>query len=219
MIPLNSRGSYLFTFAAFLALAMFHNRRNRFLLTIAGLFIAAYVVFATNVFPIFKILLRLENALTYREDLWDAAFRMIAESPVFGKGPDYFARFKYLYMDPGFGRFMIGAMSGLTPHNVLLYRAVDLGIPAVLVQLFLWIFPIMIFIKNSKFVKHSKYYYLYLACGAIWIGIIVRSMFDTGNNVVGMFALIIFLRMPKMIRDLEVDSIPDAGDLSIIKAA
>jgi O-antigen ligase len=207
ILPLNSRGTYLFIFTASFALIIFHNRRRRYLIIIAGLFVAGYIVMATNIFPILKLLLRLENALTYREDLWKAAFRMIAESPVLGKGPDYFMRYKFIYMDPSIGRFMIGSMGGLSPHNVLLLRAVDLGITAMLIQLFLWVFPIIIFIKNIKFVRYSQYFYLYLASGAIWIGIIFRSLFDTGNNVFGMIMLVTMLRMPIMLKKSSLDPI------------
>jgi O-antigen ligase len=199
-LPLNSRSSYLFIFGALITLLMFHPRRWKYLSVISGLLLACYVVVASGIFPLLKVFLRLEKGLTNRGDLWTAAYRMFSESPLVGKGPDYFDKFKFYYMDPGYGRLTSGYNFGLSPHNVLLMRAVDMGIFAVIAQVLLWVLPIVVFIKNSKLIKFSQYYYIYLASGAILVGMVLRSIFEVGNNVFSAVALIIVIRMPELIK-------------------
>jgi len=202
-LPLNSRSSYLFIFGAVLTLVLFHNRRRLYLSIIIGVILGGYILVISDIFPLLKIFLRLEKGLTYRGDLWTAAIRMFAESPILGKGPEYFDRFKFYYMDPGFGRYTSGYNFGLSPHNVLLMRAVDMGIFAIVAQIFLWIIPIVIFVKDAKIVRHSRFYFLYLASGATLVGMVLRSITEVGNNVFSIIALVMLLRIPLLINNAD----------------
>jgi O-antigen ligase len=194
----NSRGSYLFVFFAIITIILFHKNKWKFISVLLSVATVALVLVVTNIFPLIAVYLRLEKGLTGRGDLWTAAIRMFCESPILGKGPGYYSPHKYNYMDPGLGRMIAGKLENITPHNLILARAVDMGIFAVMVQLAIWVIPIVYFIKNAKIVRDCEYYYLYIACGAIWVGIIFRSIVDTGANIIGILALVAIYKIPEL---------------------
>ena len=196
----NSRGAYLYILFSFITLILFHKDKWKYLSVMSVLFIGFSFLIFSNAFPAFKVLLRLEGGMTYRADIWAATYKMFLESPILGKGLGFFDKFKYEYMVPGLGRMMAGNLNNITPHNILLMRAVDFGIGAILLQLISWTMPVIIFFKNSKLIKDSEYYYLYVAGGAIWIGLMARSFFDTTGNVFGLMLLGIIIKMPDIIR-------------------
>jgi O-antigen ligase len=138
--------------------------------------------------------------MTFREDFWKAAFRMLGESPILGKGYGFFYKFKYFYMDPGLGRALLGPSPDVSVHNMLLMRGIDLGICGILIQIFYWIFPIVIFARNEKSVRQSEHYYLYMAIAAILVGMIARGFFDTGTNMPSPILLAALLKFPKLIQ-------------------
>jgi O-antigen ligase len=194
----NSRANYIFLYFALLALLAFHKRRKKYLTIFILLSISVFLTI--KLIPLFQIFLRLDKGMTFREDFWKAAFRMIAESPLSGKGYGFFYKFKYSYMDPGIGRAMLGTSPDISVHNMLLMRGIDLGICGILIQLLYWIFPIVIFVKNEKSIRQSEYYYLYMAIAAIIVGMIARGFFDTGTNMPSPILLAALLKFPKLIK-------------------
>lgn len=207
----NSRSNYLFLFSAFLTLLLFHEKRKRYLFAIVCFAVAAIVIIQSGMIPSLDKLLRIEGGLTYRGDLWQAAMGMIAESPILGKGFGYYGRFKFMYMDPGWGRRLTGTWEDLSPHNVLFEKAVQMGIGASLLQLILWTVPVVFMARNWRHIRHSEYFYLYAACGAIWVGIIFRSLFAIGGNLFGLFLLPIIFKMPMLVRREEM-TLAGGGD-------
>jgi O-antigen ligase len=199
----NSRGNYLFFLASFIMLLAFHKKKFKYYSIIISLSILAII--SINLIPLLRQFLRLESGLTYRGDLWVSAFRMFAESPIFGKGPGYYSQFKYSYMDPGIGRNMVGMMSNSTPHNVLLLRAVDLGFGGVLAQVVIWIISLIALIRNSKYIKNSRYYYLYLGFGALVFGNMAYSMIDVGGSMIVLIVLAAMFKLPDIALKTEPD--------------
>ena len=196
----NSRASYIYLFSAIFTLIMFNKNRWKYLSIIVAVAILIIVLTLARAVPILTDFLRLEMGLSHREVLWSAGLRMIAESPLLGKGPTFFDQNKYYYMDPNHGRLVSGTWTGISPHNVLIMRGVDMGILAIIAQIFYWIVPLVFFVKNAKKMAGSAYYYLYLATGAIWIGIIFRSQFDTGASIFSMIMLAAMFRLPQFIQ-------------------
>jgi O-antigen ligase len=200
-LSLNSRANYVYLFTAFLTLTMFHKSRKKYLVTLMILIALCIILIATDAFPLLTMLLRLEGGVTYRDSLWKAAMRMVVESPLLGKGPGFFDQFKFHYMDPEAGRSIVGIWRGVAPHSVLVMRAVDMGIIAVIIQIFFWVLPIVSLVKNAKGLKNSEYYYLYLASGAMWAGLVFRSLTDTGGSVIGMLLLPVIYRIPQLTKN------------------
>lgn len=196
----NSRASYIYLFSAIFTLILFNKNRWKYLSILAALAVLILVLALTRAVPILTDFLRLEMGLSHREVLWSAGLRMIAESPLLGKGPAFFDQNKYYYMDPGHGRLVSGTWTGISPHNVLIMRGVDMGILAIIAQIIYWVVPLVFFIKNAQKMAGSAYYYLYLAAGAVWIGIIIRSQFDTGASVFSMILLAAMFRLPQLIQ-------------------
>jgi hypothetical protein len=204
-VLLNSRSNYLFLFVTLCVLGAFHKNRWKYLTALIAMTIIGII--AINTIPILRMALRLQGGMTFREDLWQASFRMISENPILGKGFGYFDRFKFGYMDPGVGRFAMGTMSNATPHNVIILRAVDLGIGAAIIQIICWIIPIIYFIQNEKYLRKFKDYYLYLALGAMLISLEIRCLFDTSGTVVLLILTAMIFRMPHLLKLSEGDLI------------
>jgi O-antigen ligase len=131
--------------------------------------------------PLFETLARLEIGLSYREYLWQAALKIINENPLFGTGPGTFADYSYCYMEPSLGRTAIG-ISKFPTHNVILNIASDMGIMAALLMISYWFFVIIYFFINATKVKSTSLFSIYLGCGAVFIGMIGRAMFESGGN-------------------------------------
>jgi len=198
-IALNSRSSYLLFTAAYLTLIMFSKRRWKYLLISASCSLLLLIIIETGVFPELNFFLRLQSGFTHRNDIWLAAIRMIRESPILGKGPGFFSPNKFMYMDPGIGRVATGIFD-LSPHHVILERGVDFGIFGMIVQIFIWLFSVGVFIRNAPKLRQSENYYIYLASGAIWIGLIFRGMLGTSGNIASITYLAVILAMPKAIK-------------------
>ncbi len=198
---LNSRANYLYLFTVYCILAIFHPKRNMHILVILSVILVITGIIVFNLFPILSMLLRLESGVTYRDSLWKAAIKMIQESPLLGKGPGYFEQYKFYYMDPEAGRAIVGNWQGVATHSFLIQRGVEMGLPAIIVQVFIWLYPIISFVKNAKYVESSNYKYLYLAGGAMWIGLICRSIMDTGGSVVGLLLLPLIFRIPELVHN------------------
>jgi len=196
----NSRASYVFLFSAFMTLLLFHRHRWKYYSIIIVAAIGGYILIMADVFPLLDLFLRLEGGMTYRDVFWKAALRMFSESPLLGKGPGFFDHFKYIYMEPSVGRMMAGTLQSVSPHNVLIMRAVDMGFMAVLMQMTFWLLPVFKFAKKIKEIEFSEYKYIYIASLSIWIGIIFRSIFDTGVNVFSIIQLAVIYKMPDLIR-------------------
>jgi O-antigen ligase len=195
----NSRASYIYLFFAFITLILFHKNRQKYLTySLVGLLLI-FLLSLSNIIPHLSDFLRLEMGTSHREVIWNAGLRMFTESPFFGKGPSYFDQYKFYYMDAGIGRSVVGTFTGISPHNVLIMKATDMGILAVIAQLIYWFVPIIFFVKNANRLKDSEHYYLYLASGATWTGMIFRSQFDTGASVFSMILLSVIFKMPQLI--------------------
>ena len=147
--------------------------------------------------------------MPYRGDLWSAAVRMINESPVLGKGFGFFDRFRFQYVDPGVGRIVIGSTGAISPHNMLLQKAVDLGIGASVALLFTWLLPIFYIVKNVKLLRQSQHFYLFAAFGAILVGSEVRDMFETGGTVLKIVLTAMIFKMPDLMKSDQFQSIND----------
>jgi O-antigen ligase len=201
---LNSRTDYLSIFVVVLVLIMFHRYRWRYISIIASFLFLGII--AIHTIPLLKAALRLERGMTFREDLWQAAYRMILESPILGKGPGFYDRFKFMYMDPGIGRIAAGTLQNTTAHNTILMRAVDLGIGAAILQILFFAIPIFVFLKSVNEYKNSEHYHLYIALGLILIELELRSFFDTSGGVFVLIVSAIILKMPRLIRLAEHSS-------------
>lgn len=202
-VSLNSRANYLYLFSVYCILIIYHpKRKNHFLLILTiVLFVTGLIVF--DLIPILSMLLRIEGGVTYRDTLWKAAIRMIQESPLLGKGPGFFEQYKFYYMDPEVGRAVVGNWQGIETHSFLLQRGVEMGLLAIIVQVFIWFYPIISFVRNAKKMASSKYNYLFLSGGAMWIGLICRSLMDTGGSIIGLLLLPLIYRIPELIQNEE----------------
>lgn len=204
----NSRSSYVYLFFSIILLISFHKKRLRyFALILLSIILGA--VFLSSL-PILQDILRLESGLSLREELWKTAVEMIKDNPILGTGPGSYGEAKYYYMVPSKARNILGVTLGLSPHNLILAKASDLGIGAVVIILAFWFYVLYFLIKHEKDMRNSDYYYLYLASGAIFIGLIFRSIFEIGNmignarlneNILTLFFVALIFRLPTLIKD------------------
>jgi O-antigen ligase len=209
-VLLNSRATYIYIFIALLVIIISHKKR-RFYLTL-GLLAAIPVTAIILLSPIFNQLLRLEMGLSLRDHLWKAAIRIFLENPIWGSGPISFNTIKYYYVDPGPAKTIAAHIFGGEAHNLILTKAADYGIFMVLVFILFWIYVISFFIKNVNIMRNSQYYYIFVAAGASFMGLIAKSAFEIGHmignarlneNLVPFIYLAVLIKLPLLVRDKE----------------
>ena len=155
--------------------------------------------------PIAKQLMRLEMGLSLRDALWKAAWKMLIRSPIWGNGPLSFDQYKFYDVEPGLAKDIASTAFGGAAHNLLLTKAAELGIFGVLIIIAIWVYIVYVFIKNIKMLRNMSYGYIYIAAGAIYIGLISRSFFEIGNmigngrineNIFPLFITALIVEMP-----------------------
>ncbi|MCP4582520.1 MAG: O-antigen ligase family protein [candidate division Zixibacteria bacterium] len=202
----NSRSTYVFFFVAFLVLLAYHPKRLKyFSILITAM---ACIVLIVYISPALQGFLRLESGLSYRDQLWGAAIDIFKRNPAFGAGPTSYGEMKFGLMEPGMARSAMGTIvSGAAAHNLLVTKAAELGIGAVLIILTFWSLVIYYFFRNIKIMKGTKFYFLYIGCFASFMGLIVRSFFELGgffgigrlsDNLVPMLIVAIIIKLPVM---------------------
>lgn len=190
---LNARSTYLFLIIAMFVLMLLHKRRWLMITTFSALILVGVIVLVN--IPIISDLLRIEDGVTYRTEIWAAAIEMVRESPVFGKGPGAFDKIKYYYMDI-YTRAIFGAKQEFSSHNLFLLRASELGLMGAISVIIFWIASIIAIIKSVKIVRGTDLFPFFAGCSAIFVGMIFRSFFESGGNYLGFMALAIILNAP-----------------------
>lgn len=189
----NSRSCYLYIFVASLFLIGFHKNKWKYYFGMAIFF--GVVIGYLGQTGILEKLLRLETGLTHRDVLWQAAYRIFLEKPLLGGGPSYFWQNNFYYMDASFGKYLVGADSQVSAHNLILFRAAELGIFAVISVLYVWGYIIRMFYKNLDLLRGKSYYNIYLAFGSVYIGMIVKSLFEAANSIIHLIIGLIILKL------------------------
>jgi O-antigen ligase len=201
----NSRSSYIFMVFAFLVIILFHKKRIVYLLRTSIILTGSVVVIFLS--PVLKQLMRLESGLSNRDALWKAAIKMFHNNPLWGNGPLSFNTSVFYEVDPGFAKEISAHIFGGAAHNLILTKAAETGIFGVLAIILLWGYVLWLFIKNRNLMKHSELQYLYIASGAIFIGIIFRSIFEIGymigngrlnENILPMIIITFIIKLPAL---------------------
>ena len=159
--------------------------------------LAVGVLVTVSAIPLVKDLLRLEVGVSHRGEIWNAAIKMLRESPLFGKGPGAFNEMKYTYMSIN-TRAFFGAKANFSTHNLLLLRACELGLVGAISLVLFWLTSVIIIIKNTKFVKDTDLFPIFAGCCAIFIGSISRSFFESGGNYLVFLALAVIINAPRL---------------------
>lgn len=126
-----SRASFVFAFVGTLPLLLIRRKSRQVVLIAAGLIVVFVVV---NPFPAWTaLLLRTDVGLSFRGDLWKAAWMMMMDHPVtgLGAGTAVFEAMRPYYLGSVTDRLLIRVQAG-GAHNVFLQNGAELGIPGML---------------------------------------------------------------------------------------
>lgn len=156
MLATFSRGAYL-CFAVG-ALAASYVRGIRFTLVIGMIGLSAVLIFPSLIPESLLARLgmggeeehvelqsepKLDKSSTMRFAMWDGAMRMTMESPIYGKG---FKMFETLIYDYAGHDIEIA-----DPHNMYFYISSQMGLPALIAFVFLWV---IMFFRSAYIYKH-----------------------------------------------------------------
>lgn len=114
----------------------------------------------------------LDQSALYRLEIWRVAIEAIIKYPLGMGGTGYRYAWKNFSIDP--------SQIFLTPHQILLYIAIDYGIPALLAFIFLFIivFKWISLLSRADSIPHSKlFYYIKLA----FIGYFIHGFLTGGE--------------------------------------
>jgi len=114
----------------------------------------------------------LDQSALYRLELWRVGIEGIIRYPLGMGGVGYYYAWKEFSIDP--------TQIFLTPHQIILYIAVDYGVPALLAFIFLFIivFKRISVLSRAESIAHSKlFYYIKLA----FIGYFIHGFLTGGE--------------------------------------
>jgi O-antigen ligase len=114
----------------------------------------------------------MDQSALYRLEIWRVAIEAIIEYPLGMGGIGYGYAWKKFSIDP--------TSIFLTPHQLLLYIAIDYGVPALLAFIFLFIivFKSISLLSRAHSIPHSKlFYYIKLA----FIGYFIHGFLTGGE--------------------------------------
>ncbi len=148
----------------------------------------------------------LDKSSTMRFVMWNAATEMALESPIFGKG---FKMFETLVM--GYSGVDIGIDD---PHSMYFYLASQMGIPALVAFIFIWIF--MFFRSNYVYQNSTQPFIRGIALGGAMVAACVAVFNVFGSRMVSIevcgYAFIYALVINRLAQDIKAHrqkSIPD----------
>jgi O-antigen ligase len=206
----NSRSSYVYLLVSVIFIFFFHRKRRLYLGI--SIIIASIIFVLIFISPVIQQLVRLESGLSHRDELWKGAFRMFTNSPFIGMGPLSFNDFKFYYVDAGIAREICAYQFGGAAHNLYLTKAAELGIFSVIIIFALWGYITWYFFANRKHIQKQPLNYLYIACGAIFTGLMFRSIFEIGGligngrlgeNLLPLLIVAMIIRIPMLYKNGE----------------
>lgn len=174
-----SRSSWLMVFVG-VSFYLYHFYRtnifNKYSLSVMAIGLVLLVLFWDKAY----ILLRLGDGLiTHRNYLWAAAIRITGDNLLFGIGPGMLFKEMGVYIEgvtEGTEVWNVISFGFSHAHSMFLTICAELGIPAMLISLFLCLSIIKMVWKPS--IKNMDYVFV---LKAILIGYFVRSFFESGG--------------------------------------
>ena len=189
LLVTNSRAAFLATFVSGIYILFNLNKK---ILKILSAFFFSFGVIVLLIFP--KIIDVLSTFLRFnrvfenlRYILWDIAFGIIKDNPIFGIGPGTFKYYMYKYLPVQLGSwnersiyFVYKEAGAGHAHNFWLYRFSELGIFGFIGAVALpFIFFYLIY-KIRKYIKNKfEYTVIVTAITGSILGLLYRSMFES----------------------------------------
>ncbi len=185
----NSRAAFLALFISTVFLLLKFNKAlfKKIIYSIAGLFVLIVLSFP-KIIGIISAFIRagriLENTRYY---LWDIAFGIIKDNPVFGCGPGMFKYNIYKYLPVMLGSWDESQINRVYreagaghAHNFLLYRTSEGGLLGLIVAVALIALFFYLSQKVLNRVKHDRDWLIILTTIiASGLGLVVRSLFES----------------------------------------
>lgn len=140
---------------------------------------------------------QLDKSSTMRFLMWTSAVQMTMEAPIFGKG---FKMFENLIYDYAGDDIEIA-----DPHNMYLYISSQMGIPAIIAFMLIWI--ILFFRSDYLYRQFSQPFVKAIALGGAYVSAAVVAFNLTGSRMVSLetcgFAYIWVLVINRLYQDLK----------------
>ena len=189
LLVTNSRAAFLATFVSGIYILFKLNKR---ILKILSASVLLFCILIITIFPriidIISTFLRFNRVFeNLRYILWDIAFGIIKDNPIFGIGPGTFKYYIYKYLPVQLGSwneksiyFVYKEAGTGHAHNFWLYRFSELGIFGFIGAVAL---PFIFFYLIYKVRKHIKnkfeYTVIVIAITGSIIGLLYRSIFES----------------------------------------
>lgn len=224
----NSRAAISACIISLVAMTFMLNRKifnkiiQRVIFVLFGL-----LLFFPSLINVFLTFFRVDRVLdNTRYVLWDMAFAMYIDHPIFGVGPGLFRDYMYKYLPVMLGTWQEGQLrwlyevvgngsGGGLPHNFFISKIAELGILGFMTALIL---PILFFYTGNKLVKrmrkeNSNNFPLIVSIFCIGVGLFYRSFFEaTGFLSYGWITRdlpfwLIFLILISFLKTFKIDNL------------
>lgn len=170
----NSRGGYLTLTVALLFILLFSRRAGLYYGIIAGILL----IFALSPLAplIIKLYLRTETVYSGRDIIWQSAYRIFLDNPIFGVGLGNFQKEIISYLPLGYFYGFFGSV--IHAHNYFLDKMAELGFFGLLLMVYLFYKLISISISNVVRVKDNSERVISIGITAMILGYLGRSLFE-----------------------------------------
>ena len=181
----DSRASILSVAVSVFYIAFVLKRKNFLIATSILMLILVILLFIPSIQNLISLFIRSDRILSNtRWYYWSIAFHIIQGNPIWGVGPGIFEEYIYKYLPVMLGSFaeheLYWGRSG-TAHNFFLFRVTELGIPGLIIGI--WIFKFAFKYSKSaiKKIKDIDYnlYVSSIAFRGIIYGMLCRAFLES----------------------------------------
>lgn len=183
----NARAAIAASFVAITVFMFFTNRKIFKRLVLSAILIGVLLFILPYISSVmdnyFRVNRILENTRYY---LWDMAFGMIKDHPLFGVGPGMFNHYMYAYLPVRMGSwteremYVLQQIAASPEHNFFLMRAAEEGIMGLLsaIGIFYIFFSYGFRSIKKNMTGNRRYYLISAGITSIGAGLFVRSFFE-----------------------------------------
>ena len=172
-----SRSAMLSSAAAITFLLVTHQKLRKYILAIPLAGFALLLILGSKSWILTESILRVGSGLSGRGSIWTICLNIIEEHPFFGLGPGGF-RTRFFFHKPFLPNGLDFTLDPPSTHNAFLNLAVELGIPAMLVALLIFLLFFHRALPLWKRLKGQPDFAVQAICCAMMVGGLVRALFE-----------------------------------------
>lgn len=172
-----------------LSIILFLKLRWKFVYSFLGILALLFlIVFFTPIYDSLSLLFRFENLLSGRDFIWSVTSELISDNSFWGYGPSATKNYVYKSIPYLIGtpqEIWIAARYDIVDygfaHNFYLFMFTDLGIPGLLISIYLPFVYFRTLSSHKNYISHIQNYPYLILLLSLGIGFFIRGFFEWAN--------------------------------------